>query len=99
MGEVVASNADVIYLTDDETYTEDPAKIRDEVYAGIKKAGGEVKTQVFDDRLDAIKQAVQDCNSGDTLLLAGIGHENYRNMGGKKVEGDERQIARDLLKR
>lgn len=93
MGTVVAENADVVYLTDDETYTEDPASIRDAVYAGIVAAGGRDKTQVFDDRLDAIKQAFKDAKKGDVVLLAGIGHEDYRNMGGKKMPWDERQIA------
>ncbi len=97
MGEAVARYADRIYLTDDETYTEDPIAIRDAVYEGIKLAGGEKKTKVFDDRLDAIKRALADARKGDTVILAGIGHENYRNMGGKKLPWDERDIARNLL--
>lgn len=97
MGEVVAKHADAIYLTDDETYTEDPQTIRDAVYEGIKTGKGTSKTKVFDDRLEAIKQAFKDAKKGDTVLLAGIGHENYRNMGGKKLPWDEREIARKLL--
>jgi UDP-N-acetylmuramoyl-L-alanyl-D-glutamate--2,6-diaminopimelate ligase len=97
MGEVVARNADQIYLTDDETYTEDPAAIRDAVYEGIMKGGGEKKTRIFDDRLDAIKASFKAAKKGDIVLLAGIGHEDYRNMGGKKLPWDERQIARKLL--
>ena len=97
MGEVVAEHADVIYLTDDETYTEDPAKIRSAVYEGIKAKNGESKTKVIDDRLDAIKLAFKDAQKGDIVLLTGIGHEDYRNMGGKKIPWDERQIARRLL--
>jgi UDP-N-acetylmuramoyl-L-alanyl-D-glutamate--2,6-diaminopimelate ligase len=97
MGEAVAKYADAIYLTDDETYTEDPVKIRDAVYEGIKAAKGTGKTKVIDDRLDAIKQAFNDAKAGDTVLLAGIGHEDYRNMGGKKQPWDEREIARKSL--
>lgn len=97
MGKVVAEHADAIYLTDDETYTEDPKSIRDAVYEGIKAGKGASKTQVFDDRLDAIKQAFQDAKKGDIVLLTGIGHEDYRNMGGKKIPWDERQIARNIL--
>lgn len=93
MGAVVAENADAVYLTDDETYTEDPQAIRDAVYAGIVAAGGRDKTQIYDDRLDAIKQAFKDAKKGDVVLLAGIGHEDYRNMGGKKMPWDERQVA------
>lgn len=98
MGEVVARLADAIYLTDDETYTEDPTTIRKEVFKGILDAKGDKKTYVFDDRLEAIKAAFRDSRKGDTVLLTGIGHEDYRNMGGKKLPWDERQVARKLLK-
>lgn len=97
MGEVVAEHADAIYLTDDETYTEDPRAIRDAVYEGIKAKKAEKKTKVIDDRLEAIRQAFADAKKGDTVLLAGIGHEDYRNMGGRKEPWDEREIARNLL--
>lgn len=98
MGKVVGELADRIYLTDDETYTEDPATIRDAVYSGIKQAKAQSKTQVIDDRLEAIKAAFKEAKKGDVVLLTGIGHENYRNMGGKKVEWDERLVARQELK-
>lgn len=98
MGEVVAEIADHIYLTDDETYTEDPGAIRDAVYEGIKKAGGEGKTTVIADRKEAITQAFKDAKKGDTVLLAGIGHQDYRAMGGKNLPWDEREVARELLK-
>ena len=99
MGEVVAENADHIYLTDDETYTEDPKSIRDEVYKGIASKNARSNTQVFDDRFEAIKKSFEDAKRGDTILLTGIGHENYRNMGGKKIPWDEREVARTLLKK
>lgn len=97
MGETVGLNADAIYLTDDETYDEDPKTIRDAVYKGIVKAKAQPKTQVFDDRLEAIRQAFLDSQKGDVVLLAGIGHEDYRNMGGKKLPWDERVVAREEL--
>jgi UDP-N-acetylmuramoyl-L-alanyl-D-glutamate--2,6-diaminopimelate ligase len=97
MGDVAARLADKVYLTDDETYTEDPKTIRDAVYAGIVASGGEAKTTVVPDRLDAIRQAFQDAEAGDTILLAGIGHQDYRAMGGEKLPWDERDVARRLL--
>lgn len=98
MGEVVGKLADRIYLTDDETYTEDPETIRQEVYAGIKAARAIKKTKVIDDRREAIRQAFKDAQPGDTVLLTGIGNEDYRNMGGKKEPWDERVVAREELK-
>lgn len=97
MGEVVAKHADRIYLTDDETYSEDPEAIRDAVYEGIKAGKGTKKTHVVSDRRKAIEQAFKDAKAGDTILLAGIGHETERNMGGKQVPWDEREIAREIL--
>jgi len=97
MGDVVARLADRIYLTDDETYTEDPVAIRDAVYEGIVAAGGKAKTAVVDDRLDAIRQAFREAGPGDAVLLAGLGHQDYRAMGGGKMAWDEREVARKLL--
>ncbi len=97
MGEVVAKHADRIYLTDDETYTENPEAIRNAVYEGIKLAKGTKKTHVIADRREAIKQAFKDAKAGDTILLAGIGHETERNMGGKQLEWDEREVAHAIL--
>ena len=97
MGEVVARLADMIYLTDDETYTEDPIAIREAVLKGIVKGGGGKKTTVVDDRLEAIREAFISARPGDTVLLAGIGHQDYRDMGGKRVEWDEREVARKML--
>ncbi|HEY4161216.1 MAG TPA: UDP-N-acetylmuramoyl-L-alanyl-D-glutamate--2,6-diaminopimelate ligase [Candidatus Saccharimonadales bacterium] len=99
MGEVAARHADRIYLTDDETYTEDPEAIRKAVLGGITVAGGKVKTEVIPDRLEAIRAAFAAARPGDTVLLAGIGHQDYRAMGGEKQPWDEREVARKLLKK
>jgi UDP-N-acetylmuramoyl-L-alanyl-D-glutamate--2,6-diaminopimelate ligase len=98
MGEVVVQSADRIYLTDDETYTEDPDGIRQAVLDGIKQANGEGKTSVIPDRLDAIRTAFKEAKSGDTILLAGMGHQDYRAMGHKKVAWDEREVARKVIR-
>jgi len=97
MGRMAAKYADEIYLTDDETYTEDPQAIIDEVLAGIKEAGGEAKTKIINDRREAITEAFKSSGKGDIVALAGIGSENYRNMGGKAVPWDEREIAREII--
>jgi UDP-N-acetylmuramoyl-L-alanyl-D-glutamate--2,6-diaminopimelate ligase len=98
MGETAVKFADKIFLTDDETYTEDPEVIRNAVYEGIKAAKGASKTIVIADRREAIQAAFAEAKRGDVVLLTGIGHEDYRNMGGVKQPWDERQVARELLK-
>lgn len=97
MGEVAVKFADFIYLTDDETYTEDGDSIRKQVEQGILKAGGSGKYIQIADRRDAINKAFKDAKAGDVVLLCGIGHQDYRNMGGKHQPWDERIIARELL--
>jgi UDP-N-acetylmuramoyl-L-alanyl-D-glutamate--2,6-diaminopimelate ligase len=98
MGEMAVKYADSIFLTDDETYTEDPAAVIQGVYKGIEAAKGQGKTTIVEDRLDAIKAAFAAAKPGDTVLLAGIGHETTRNMGGKEQPWNEIEIAEKLLK-
>lgn len=97
MGKVAAQNADLIFLTDDETYTEDPATIAQEVNAGIIQAGGAGKVTLILDRVEAIKAALAAAKAGDTVLLTGIGHQTSRNMGGKEVVWNEIEIVQKIL--
>ncbi|MBI2589029.1 UDP-N-acetylmuramoyl-L-alanyl-D-glutamate--2,6-diaminopimelate ligase [Candidatus Saccharibacteria bacterium] len=97
MGEVAAKYADRIFLTDDETYSEDPAAIRRAVYEGILAAGGATKTTEIGDRRRAIKAAFNDAKPGDTVLLTGIGHQTTRNMGGHEEPWNEHEVAKELL--
>jgi UDP-N-acetylmuramoyl-L-alanyl-D-glutamate--2,6-diaminopimelate ligase len=98
MGETAAKLADQIFLTDDETYTEDPQTIMKAVYKGIETAAGQDKTTIIGDRLKALKAAFAAAEAGDTVLLTGIGHQTTRNMGGKEEAWNEIDIAQKLLK-
>lgn len=95
MGQIAAKLADKVYLTDDETYSENGAVIRSEVRAGIEQANGNFSEVA--DRRKAITLAFFEAKKGDVVVLAGIGHQDTRNMGGKSVAWDERQVARELL--
>ncbi|MES2971741.1 MAG: UDP-N-acetylmuramoyl-L-alanyl-D-glutamate--2,6-diaminopimelate ligase [Patescibacteria group bacterium] len=97
MGKAAAKHADLIFLTDDETYTEDPEVIRQAVYKGIVSAKGKAKTTIIADREEAIRAAFQAAKKSDVVLLAGIGHEDYRNMGGKKLPWNEAAVAKKYL--
>ncbi|HXY17918.1 MAG TPA: UDP-N-acetylmuramoyl-L-alanyl-D-glutamate--2,6-diaminopimelate ligase [Candidatus Nitrosopolaris sp.] len=99
MGEVAAKFADRIFLTDDETYREDPAAIRQAVMTGIAKAGGQAKTTEVNERAAAIKQAIAKAKAGDTVLITGLGHQKDRNMGGKLIPWSDSEIAKQLLNR
>ena len=97
MGEIAAKKANFLYLTDDETYSENGDAIRRQVMEGIVKANGSEKCVEIPDRREAIKAAFIDAKPGDIVLLAGIGHQDYRAMGGKKLAWDEREVAREIL--
>lgn len=97
MGEVTSELADKVYLTDDETYTEDAKAIRDAVYSGIKRPYRH-KVMVIDDRKTAIKTALDLAKKGDVVIIAGIGHQTSRNMGGKKEKWSDIEITKKLLK-
>jgi UDP-N-acetylmuramoyl-L-alanyl-D-glutamate--2,6-diaminopimelate ligase len=98
MGKVAADNADRIYLTDDETYTEDPDVIRKAVMDGIVAAKGKSKTTEIADRKKAIAAALKQAKKGDVVIVTGIGHQTVRNMGGKEESWNEKQVITKLLK-
>jgi len=97
MGKVAAELTDKLFLTDDETYTEDSDKIIQEVYSGVPEKM-KTKVEIVPDREEAIKKAILSAKKGDTVVVTGIGHQKLRNMGGKKVPWDERKIVANLLK-
>jgi UDP-N-acetylmuramoyl-L-alanyl-D-glutamate--2,6-diaminopimelate ligase len=97
MGKVTTELADYVYLTDDETYTEDAANIRAAVMSGVSKQHRS-KVAEFDNREEAIKTALKAAKKGDVIVIAGIGHQSTRNMGGKKVAWSDIDITKRLLK-
>ncbi len=97
MGDVASRLADRVYLTDDETYTEDPESIRRAVYNGVKKQNRN-KVSVFDDRQKAIETALSGAKKDDVVVITGIGHQTSRNMGGKKVSWSDIEVVTKLLK-
>jgi UDP-N-acetylmuramoyl-L-alanyl-D-glutamate--2,6-diaminopimelate ligase len=98
IGEVAARMADYTILTDDEPYSEDPKQIIAEIEAGFKKTGSQQYT-VIHDRKAAFREAAKIARAGDVVVVPGIGHQAYRNVGGdKKIVWDEAEIIRELVK-
>lgn len=97
MGDVASRLADKVYLTDDETYTEDPELIRRAVYNGVKKQNRD-KVSIYDDRQKAIETALNIAKKDDVVVITGIGHQTSRNMGGKKVSWSDIDTVTKLLK-
>ncbi|MBR5343353.1 MAG: UDP-N-acetylmuramoyl-L-alanyl-D-glutamate--2,6-diaminopimelate ligase [Oscillospiraceae bacterium] len=97
MGAIAEKNADFTIVTSDNPRTEDPQAIIDEILAGMKARRGSVK--VICDRVEAIHWALDHARSGDVILLAGKGHEDYQIVGKEKHHMDEREIVAEYLER
>ena len=95
MGEIAAAGADLTILTSDNPRTEDPDRIIDDIAERMPKA----KFQRELDRYVAIATALGMAGPGDTVVLAGKGHENYQMVGATKEPFDEREIVRALMGR
>ena len=98
-GKIAAEMLDVFVLTDDETYTENGDKIREEVKTGIEKTNKIQNKDWFEvgDRLEAIRFALKIAQKGDTILIPGMGSESTRNVDGKEIAWDEREVVKKEL--
>jgi UDP-N-acetylmuramoyl-L-alanyl-D-glutamate--2,6-diaminopimelate ligase len=105
MGEVAARLSDLCIVTSDNPRSEDPGRIVEMVCAGVRRTqlveqrAEELpwSTRGFHvevDRRSAIRRAVQAARPGDTVLIAGKGHEDYQILGTQKVHFDDREEAR-----
>jgi UDP-N-acetylmuramoyl-L-alanyl-D-glutamate--2,6-diaminopimelate ligase len=92
MGQVVAELADVALVTSDNPRSEDPATIAAEVV-------GELDLEVELDRRRAIERALEAARAGDVVVIAGKGHEQGQESGGRKLPFDDREVAREALRR
>ena len=92
MGAVARKKADIIYVTDDNPRSEDPAQIRKQIIDGNNKAFIEIG-----DRKQAIQNAVASLGAGDILLIAGKGHETTQMIGHETLPFDDVAIAKAAL--
>jgi UDP-N-acetylmuramoyl-L-alanyl-D-glutamate--2,6-diaminopimelate ligase len=96
MGKIAAGHADRIFLTDEESYNEDPEQIRRMLMEGIVEAGGEPKTEEIANRRDAIEKAMKVARAGDIVLITGMGHEQYRIVNGERLPWNDGDVVREL---
>jgi len=92
MGEIAVRLADVAIVTSDNPRTENPERILDEIETGMRAKPHRRES----DRRRAIALALGLARAGDTILLAGKGHETYQIIGTEKQHFDEREIVREL---
>jgi UDP-N-acetylmuramoyl-L-alanyl-D-glutamate--2,6-diaminopimelate ligase len=94
MGKIGAQLAELAVVTSDNPRTEDPERILQDILEGIPST---VQPLVISDRAVAIRTAILNAESGDGILIAGKGHEDYQILGTEKIHFDDREQARDAL--
>jgi UDP-N-acetylmuramoyl-L-alanyl-D-glutamate--2,6-diaminopimelate ligase len=99
MGAAAAAGSDVLVVTDDNPRSEDPAVIRAAMLAGAAEVPEERRAEVLEvgDRREALATAVGLARPGDTLLVAGKGHETGQEVAGQVHPFDDRDVLREVL--
>ena len=95
MGKVAAEYSDAVVITSDNPRNEDPLKIISEIEAGVKETGKTSET--ISDRRDAIHRAIGAAKTGDVVIIAGKGHENYQIVGDDRFHFDDREVAIEAI--
>jgi len=94
MGRLARALADVAIVTSDNPRSEEPLAIIEEVVAG---SGPDI--EVEPDRRAAIARAVEQAEPGDVVVIAGKGHEQGQEFRDRKIPFDDREVAREALRR
>ena len=94
MGGVVSRLADRVIVTSDNPRSEEPGAIIEEILQGM-----EGEYEVEPDRAAAIGLAVAEAEEGDAVVIAGKGHEQGQELADRTIPFDDREVARDALRR
>lgn len=97
-GRIAQQYCDVIYLTDEDPFDEDPERIIEDIAAGIAESSQSSKLHRILDRKNAIAAALTDAKDGEIVIITGKGSETSLAMaGGKKIPWSDAQTVRDFL--
>ena len=94
IGKIASELADQVVITSDNPRTENPDTIIKDILNDITNTGSLL---VEPDRSKAIRTAILMAKSGDGVLIAGKGHEDYQILGTEKVYFDDREEAKGVL--
>ena len=92
-----ALEADYAIVTSDNPRSEDPLAIIADIESGMGAGSG--RYEVVPDRRGAIARALEIAQAGDSVLIAGKGHEDYQLIGDKVLHFDDREVAAEELER
>lgn len=94
MGAAAERGADVVVLTDDNPRRENPVDIIEQIISGLARPDA---AHLVRDRGEAIRMAITEAAPGDTVLIAGKGHEVYQEIGGERRPYSDRAVVAELL--
>jgi len=94
MGKIAVENSTFTIITSDNPRTENAATIIREIENGVQ---GYSNYMIEEDRKKAIFEAISRAETGDLILIAGKGHEDYQIIGNTKIHFDDREIAAQAL--
>ncbi|MBC7267037.1 MAG: UDP-N-acetylmuramoyl-L-alanyl-D-glutamate--2,6-diaminopimelate ligase [Coriobacteriia bacterium] len=97
MGAAAGARADVVIATSDNPRSEDPVGIILQIEDGLREAHARYQVEV--DRRAAIRAAIEQAQPGDAVLIAGKGHEDYQIFLDRTIHFDDREVAREELRR
>ena len=99
MGRIASQLGDRVFVTSDNPRTENPVQIVKDVEAGVKEGLHDgVTYEVIVDRREAIHKAIKEATTGDVVIIAGKGHEDYQILKDETIHFDDREVAREALK-
>ena len=93
MGVVASDLSDFVVITSDNPRIEEPSEIIKDIIKGIKKDNYIIEP----DRAKAIEKAVSIANTGDILLIAGKGHENYQEIKGIRYPFSDKEVFKKII--
>ena len=96
MGEAAALMSDEVIVTSDNPRSEEPGRIALDVEVGVRRVRSDHYLTILD-REEAIAKAFSLADTGDIVLIAGKGHENYQILGTKTIPFDDREVVTRLL--
>lgn len=94
MGGIAARLADRVIVTDDNPRGEDALAIVADILAGMPT---DAAVDVVSDRAEAIRTAITGADAGDVVLVAGKGHEDYQEIGGRRLPFSDREVVAAAL--
>ncbi len=100
MGKIAAERADVIVLTNEDPYDDDPQEIMEHIAHGAEEAGKQRGHTLYliEDRREAIRKALSCADKDDIVVVAGKGSEQSIIIKGKHMPWDDRSIVREELR-